>query len=92
MNRPFRFVIFEFVDLERVVGRHFQATQVGLPGKDAMAAFFLRGEAVLGIAGIDRELGSITQSCSEDPKNRRLRRFWLIERRGVGLVRRRAFG
>jgi len=91
MISPFRLMVFEFVDLERGVGRHIQATQVRVPGKDAMAAFFLRGGAVLGIAGINRELGSITQSCSEDPINRRLRRFLLSERRGVELFRPGAF-
>jgi hypothetical protein len=72
--------------MKRGVGRHTQATQVRVPGENAVTAFLFGGEGVLGIAGIDCELGSITQSGSENPIDWRLRRIRFFERRGVVLL------
>lgn len=73
MNGSLWFVECDFVDIKRGVSRHLQATQVRVSGENAVTAFLFGGEAVLGIVGIDCELGSITQSGSEDPIDWRLR-------------------
>ena len=92
MNGSLWFVECDFVDIKRGVGRHTQATQVRVPGENAVTAFLFGGEAVLGIAGIDCELGSITQSGSENPIDWRLRRIRFFERRGVVLLGGRSSG
>lgn len=92
MNGSLGFVECNFADIKRGVGRHLQATQVRVPGENAMTAFLFGGEAVLGIAGIDCELGFITQSYSEDPIDWWLRRIRFFERRGVVLLGGRSSG
>lgn len=65
-------MVTQAVDTDGSAARQRQEAQVRLPGKNTAVAFLRRAEAVLGVAWIDGEHGSVSQSRPEDPVGWRL--------------------